>query len=523
MGRHEVTRAERNIAWIERELKIPTGKLIGKPFKLRDWQKDFLRKVYDNPAGTRTAILTLGRKNGKTALTAALLVLHFVGPESEPNTDLYSAARARDQAALVFDYARKMIMMNRMLSTIISLVPSSKQMRCEARGTYFKALSADAGIAFGLNPKLVIHDELGQVKGQKDDLYDALDTATGAQEEPLELIISTQAATNDDLLSIKIDEAMTGDDPSVVCVMHTAQGLSDPMTRAGLEAANPGLHEFMNAVEVERKMKQSMKLPASRVAFQNLNLNMRVSTEVSLVTREEWSACAGELPEITECEAVYGGLDLSRTRDLTASVLVGLKDDKFYLYPKFWLPLDGLKERSDAQRIPYFEWHKTGYLEAMPGKIIDRAHAAEYLYNIHEQVVIRKIGYDAWDYSQILPELKRAGFADYECDPNEGDPDEMLFEMMRQGFITMSPALRTVEQMIVERRIVHPDNPVLNFNMANCQVIFDTSGNRKLDKSSSTRTIDGAIAMVMALSIAEREGTDGGGGYKLASLFEDVA
>ena len=87
------TRAWRNITWIEKNLRIPKGKKIGQPFILHKWQRDFLILVYDNPHQTRLAILSIARKNGKTALAAALLMLHFIGPESKRNADMYSAAR----------------------------------------------------------------------------------------------------------------------------------------------------------------------------------------------------------------------------------------------------------------------------------------------------------------------------------------------------------------------------------------------------------------------------------------------
>ena len=88
----------------------------------------------------------------------------------------------------------------------------------------------------------------------------------------------------------------------------------------------------------------------------------------------------------------------------------------------------------------------------------------------------------------------------------------------------MSPALRTVEQLIVDRKIVHSGNPVMDFNMANCVVLHDTSGNRKLDKSSAKKTIDGAIAMVMGLSIAHREHADDfqADDFSLLSLYDEV-
>ena len=68
--RTELTRAEKTIAFIERYCVVPEGKLIGQPMKLLPFQKRFITEVFDNPAGTKTGILSIARKNGKTGLIA---------------------------------------------------------------------------------------------------------------------------------------------------------------------------------------------------------------------------------------------------------------------------------------------------------------------------------------------------------------------------------------------------------------------------------------------------------------------
>jgi phage terminase large subunit-like protein len=99
------------IAFIERTCFIPEGKFVGQKLKLFDWQKDLLRLIYDNPHGTRRAIVSMGRKGGKTSLSACLLLAHLCGPpaRNKPNSQLYSAAQSRDQAAIIFSLAAKMV------------------------------------------------------------------------------------------------------------------------------------------------------------------------------------------------------------------------------------------------------------------------------------------------------------------------------------------------------------------------------------------------------------------------------
>ena len=93
-----------------------------------------------------------------------------------------------------------MVRLNPMLASAVRIMETAKTLVCAELGTRYRALSAEATTAFGLSPSLIIHDELGRVRGPRSPLYEALETAVGAQEAPLSIIISTQAATDADLL-----------------------------------------------------------------------------------------------------------------------------------------------------------------------------------------------------------------------------------------------------------------------------------------------------------------------------------
>lgn len=215
-------RSERNARWIEAHCRVPEGRLVGRPVKLSKQQRQWLADIYDSP--TRTFILSMGRKNGKTAFSSFLLLLHLCGPEARPNSQLFSAAQSRDQAAILFALAAKIVRMSPDLSQYVTVRDTAKQLFCAELGTLYRALSADASTAYGLSPVFTVHDELGQVKGPRSELYEALETASAAQDEPLSVIISTQAPTDADLLSLLIDDALSGADPRVKCRLYSALG-----------------------------------------------------------------------------------------------------------------------------------------------------------------------------------------------------------------------------------------------------------------------------------------------------------
>ena len=174
------------IAFIETVCFVPEGKFVGQKLQLQEWQKTEICRIYDNSHGTRRAIISMGRKNAKTTLAACLLLAHLCGPpaRNKPNSQLFSAAQSRDQAAIIFALAAKMVRLNPELAQAVTIRETAKELLCPELGTRYRALSADATTAYGLSPALIIHDELGQVRGPRSPLYEALETATGAQENP---------------------------------------------------------------------------------------------------------------------------------------------------------------------------------------------------------------------------------------------------------------------------------------------------------------------------------------------------
>lgn len=455
--------------------------------------------IYDNPNGTRRAIITRGRKNAKTTESALILLLHLCGPEAKPNSQLYSAAMSREQAAVLFSLAAKMIRLSPILSGVTVIRDTAKQLACPELGTLYRALSADAGTAYGLSPSLTVHDELGQVRGPTHQLYEALETATAAQDEPLSIVISTQAPDDNDLLSILIDDAMTGADPRTVLRMDTAPEGMDPFGEEAIRAANPAFDLFMNKAEVLAMADAARRMPSRQPEFENLVLNRRVQASSPFVSRVTWNACAAECADEFEGLDVFAGLDLSSVNDLTAFVRVARLDGVWHVKPTFWLPGYGLVDKARSDRAPYDVWHKSGFLQTTPGKSVDYEFVADHLYRLHREAPLRKIAFDAWNYRHLKPWLQRAGFADEEI---EGENGGSLFVEFRQGFASMSPALRTLEGLILNQQIAHGGHPVLAMCAANATVQTDPAGNRKLSKSKSHGRIDGMVALAMAVAVA---------------------
>lgn len=496
-----LSRAERVIVFCE-SLPVTSGSLAGTQFRLRPWQKKFIRSVYatdrKGKRPVRTAVLSVARKNGKTDIAARLALAHIAGPEAESRGEVYSAANDRFQASRIFKEIVAIIERVEWLSQRVSIVRHSKELEdIGGTGTIYAALSSDVATKHGLSPSFVVYDELGQAASR--DLYDALDTAMGARAEPLMLVISTQAARDDAPMSELIDygSRVNGGeikDPSFHSALYSAPKEADPWSPATWKLANPALGDFRSRSDVERLAAQAQRTPSKEASFRNLILNQRVDATQQFLSAAAWKACGGSVDvSALKGRLCFAGLDLGATRDLTALVRVFLDDDGFDVLPTFFLPGDDLREREDADKAQYVRWRDDGHLLTTPGKTMDPAFVAREIARLHGEHRIEAIAFDRWRIEDLRRELSAIG-CDQELVP------------WGQGFKDMSPAIDTLERLVIDEKLRHGGHPVLTWCALNAKTVSDPASNRKLDKQKSTGRIDGLQALAMALGVATRRG-----------------
>lgn len=491
-----LTRGEKVIAFCEKYCKVPEGALVGLPLKFEDFQRKFILDVYDNPHGTLNGYLSIARKNGKSAVIAALVIAHLVGPEAKENSQIVSGAMSREQAAIIHSLASKMVAMSPGLSKIVRIVPSGKRLYGLPMNVEYKALSAEAKTTHGLSPILAILDEVGQIRGPQSDFIDAVTTAQGAHENPLIIAVSTQAASDADLFSIWIDDALSSNDPHTVVHLHAAPQDAEIMDRAGWRAANPALGIFRSEADVLNQAQKAVRMPTSENTFRNLILNQRVSTTSPFISRDVWKSCAmPPVPEFDKDTQVFGGLDLSARTDLTAFVLIGRVLGVWQVHAYFWTPEDGLKDRAHKDRSPYETWVDQGYLRTTPGKTVDYEYVAMEIAEICSGLNLHSIAYDRWRIDLLRKEFSRLGI-DTEIPQKEGGVLPLVPH--GQGYKDFSPAMDSIETELLNARLAHGGNPLLTMCAANAVVLKDPSGNRKLDKQKATGRIDGLVALTMA-------------------------
>ena len=326
--------ADRVVKFIS-NLTHAKGSWAGQPFRLRDWQEKIVRQLFgtlddQGMRRYRTALLMLPRKNGKTELAAALALYGLLG-DGEAGAEVVSAAADRDQAARVFEAAAMMVRADPELEAACEIVESQKRIVHRASNSVYRALSADVPGKHGLNPSLIIYDELHAAPNR--DLWDVLTTSQGTRRQPLCLVISTAGYDRESILaevyayacSVRDGEI---DDPTFLPVIYEAPDDADWTDEKVWRDCNPALGDFRSLDEMRIAFRRAKEIPAQQNTFRRLYLNEWTEQSVRAIDMAAWDACAAGQPDWQALRdgigkrPVFGGIDLASTQDIAASVLV---------------------------------------------------------------------------------------------------------------------------------------------------------------------------------------------------------
>jgi phage terminase large subunit-like protein len=479
-------------------LVVPAGKHVNTPLRLRKFQIEWVRAVYnrlDEDNGQRVvkqAVLSVARRNGKTLLASVILLAHLAGPFKRPNSTIVSAATTRKQAGIVFRFVKDMWRVNPFLQKHLKVIDSTKRVVHKFDGSTYEAIAAEAGGQFGMGLTLCVYDELAQAKNRE--LYDALMTSLGSETEPLMMIISTQAPNDQHLLSELIDYGERVNqgvifDPSFVCHLHTVPIEARIDDESQWKKANPGIGDYRDRRELRDAVKRAIEMPSQESTVRVYYLNQRVRAEMPYLTRGVYEKNAGLVDEaiFRDGRPVYGGLDLSARTDLTALVLAAQDNaGDIALLPFAWTPKDTIESRTHRDRAPYDAWERAGDIRTSPGSTVDYDFVAYQAAEICNGMNVVRISYDRWRITILKEAFARIGAA-------------LPLAECGQGYKDMSPCIEAFEELALAGRIRHGGHPVMRWCFANAVIAKDPAGNRKLDKSKAYGRIDIAVAAVMAV------------------------
>ncbi|MAH47555.1 terminase, partial [Candidatus Pacearchaeota archaeon] len=269
--------------------------------------------------------------------------------------------------------------------------------------------------------------------------------------------------------------------------------------------ANPNLDITVSRKDMHRMCKKAIESPSAQNNFLVKKLNIWTTQKVKWINLTKWDACKERIDEVDLVgKLCYGGIDLSSNTDITANVMVfPMESGRFAVVPRFWIPAENARERENRDGVPYTSWAKAGYIKMTEGNVIDYDIVMADIMADCEKFGIDSIAFDRWQFEAIRQRLV-----------NEGVPEDKMISF-GQGFASMSAPMNELEKLYLSEKLIHNDNPVLNWMASNVAARMDPAGNIKPDKEKSTEKIDGIVSLIMALGLAITTGP------KKPSIYED--
>lgn len=451
-----------------------------------------VRRVSDGLRRFGNGLLFWGRKSAKTQAAAMIALVGLFLP-TEISPEIYIAATAVKQADTCFRACVELIRSNPDLEKLCRIVPSRRTIYYGSG--FLCVLSSKGKSQHSLNPTLVILDELHCWGPEHQELLDALTTASGARLEPLIIYITTAGTSKESICYREYKyakEVVSGavENENYYASIHEVPLEDDWHDEANWHKAMPGLGKFTRIEFIRKAYLEAKSRPDKENAFRRLYLNQWISAVTAWLPVEAWTACRGEMPwdQLANVEA-YGGLDLGATRDLTSFCLVWPLDGKFYIKNWYWIPNAGLEEREGNDGVDYTSWARSGHITLTEGNQTDFHLVSKTVTQICSRYRVAAVAFDramANDTAQSLGQ--------------NGVPAIPVSQKM----LDISPPTKRLEGLILDRQVVHPNDPITAWNFGCVTVLHDSNGNIKPVKPSrlaSRMRIDGVVAMVMALGV----------------------
>lgn len=485
-------------------LRHSKGEWAGRPITLEPWQQFLLGCLFgwqraDGKRRFRVAYLEIPRKNGKSTIAAGV-GLYLLDADGEGGAEVYSAATKRAQAKITFDEATRMVKASPFLRRRIRTFRDN--LHIFGTASKFEPLGRDADSMDGLNVHGAIIDELHAHKNR--DVWDVLETATGARQEPLMFAITTAGFDRQSICyemheyTSKILDQLIEDDSFFGVIFAVDEG-DDWEDRANWAKANPNLGISAKLDDLERKAAKAREMPSALNSFLRLHLDVWTQAEHRWMDADRWRACAHAVDgEGLRGRTCYAGLDLSNTTDIAGYALVFppvADGDRYQVLWRFFLPDESMRERSKRDRVPYDAWVRQGYITTTPGNVIDFEFILAALDEDAQRYDLGEVAFDRWGAAWIQTKLMEKGGEDW-------------LVQMGQGFASMSAPMKELERLVLDDRLAHGGNPVAAWMADNLVARQDPAGNIKPDKEKSIEKIDGQVMLIMALDRATRHQPD---------------
>lgn len=505
--------------------RLTDDRFAGLPFILLPWQEITVRLLVGwkkpieiiDPLTHRETVtharvfrrldLWIPRKNGKSEFLAALGVLFFV-LEKLAGAQGFVFGRNEDQGRVPFAKMQQIIALANGLQRGRD---GTERITMSKRGIYIREtrslcqlLTGKPDGKHGRSPTLILGDEIHEWPTRE--LADNLRQGTGARLQPIELYASTAGRKTSRVGFEWFEESraiLDGDidDDRTLVVLFAVEDDDDWTDEAVWRKANPSLGLTPTLEFLRGEYKLAKGRPAQEARFQAYHLNRWVDSISAWIPKDKWSACGKTAAGWKDAwkrhagRRAFGACDVSATRDITALVWLLPPDDdhpEWVVIPLFWVPEETLDTRAkEDRRVDWARWVSTGALETTPGDVVDQTFVQHAILEGLGHFAVESVGFDPWNASKLMTDLQHDGM----------DAERQV--EIRQGHRTLGEPTKSFEVKVFKGELEHGGHPVLSWMVGHCAVEFDRNLNYVPSKKASRDKIDGVVATVMALALAE--------------------
>lgn len=483
----------------------------GQPFRLLPWQWNqviapgFGWKMPDGTRRFKEIQTWIPKKNGKSTIAAAI-ALYLLIADGEYGASIYSAAGDRKQAALIYNVAAAMVKENPALRNVLKVRKHAKTIAFREMNSVYEVISAEGHRNEGYNIHGLLFDELHTQRNRK--LWAALLYGGAARKQSLRFIISTAGELDEALLwheqftlALSIQNSETIDIHILPCVYALRED-EDWRDESVWERVNPSYHHTLNHVEFRRAYENATKSAISESEFLRYRLNRATKFESAWIRNNYWIACGKYIPQQwtrVESSKLYAGCDLSDNMDLNAYV-EGIPVQReteqetieyaVKVKAKFWGPSEAGLTSSRQNRERYEKWFLANYVKSIEGPIATQEIIEDDIVSLIGSRPVEEIGIDRYNASRFGYSMqKKFKLA----------KRKVGLRLVNYNYATMNEPVVWLQSLICSGRLLHDNDPVLDWMFSNCVCSTDSSGNKKLDKSTGKGKIDGFAAMSIML------------------------
>jgi len=488
--------------------RLALGEKSGQPFELMAWQAWVLHLAYgwrrksDGLRRYTKVFIKVARGNAKTEFLAGVGNLGFFF-EGEQDPQIYWVATKKDQAKIGFLRQKAMVkFLCQDFHEIAEMCGLSVSRIYELGGMgYVTFLGKDSKTEDGFSPFYGLVDEYHA--HPNDSMVHVLESGMVKRRRPMTWIITT-AGVNPNSPCAEFErrakQTLNGQllNEELLAIIYDLDESDDWKDEANWVKANPSIGVSVHLESLRSEFQKALNEGVQKENnFKTKNLNLWVRSATPWISHDKFKACGKPFDaSFLDGKLCFGGLDLSKNRDITALALFFPNADdtgRHYVLFKFWCPEDNAIERERVDAIPYMQWARDGWLTLTPGDIIDTDYIKKELLQCRETYNFHSCAYDRWRATELVKDV-------IEIVGEVPTQTKAFMEGFTQTAGHYAAPLAELEKMVLLKTLRHGGNPVIEWMNSNVIIKLDASGNVRLDKAASKEKVDGMVALAMAIA-----------------------